>query len=231
MPNRTLYPNDSQDYYGTAYKFGDIEDRYAQARASKGGDDNPVNQLNSETDHIKIQQQKINKQSLPLQNNQVEGGDTEAEIQDKPMTENIKEKEEKKEEQSFSMFDYNKDGKVDSNDFVGPLRDASSSAYGMGQASVKFVGESGGAILEKAKSSVVKSVVKEAKIDEKYDDAKQEALGQLDILKKEIKTDIENKYEDLKKRTEEKSEEIVDNMKSIGYISVGVLFLFLLMKK
>jgi len=148
------------------------------------------------------------------------------------MTENIKEKEqENQEQQSFSMFDYNKDGKVDSNDFIGPLRDASSSAYGMGQASVKFVGESGGAILEKAKSSVVRSVVKEAKIDEKYDDAKQEALGQLDILKKEIKTDIETKYEDLKKRTEEKSEEIVDNMKSIGYISVGVLFLFLLMKK
>ncbi len=230
MPNRTLYPNDLQDYYGTAYKFGDIEDRYAKARGTKIGDNNPVNQLNSETDHIKIQQQKINKQSLPLENQPVEGGDKE-QVEDKPMTENIKQEKEQEDKQEFSIFDYNKDGKVDSNDLIGPLRDAGSSAYGLGEAGVKFVGESGGAILERAKSSVVKSVVKEAKIDEKYEDAKGEALGQLDILKKEIKTDIEKKYEDLKKRTEEKSEEIVDNMKSIGYIGVGVLFLFLLMKK
>jgi hypothetical protein len=230
MPNRTLFPNDLQDYYGTAYKFGDIEDRYTQARAGKSGDDNPVNQLNSETDHIKIQQQKINKQKLPIKNQAVEGGDKEK-VEDKPMTENIRQEKEQEQKQEHSIFDYNKDGKIDTADLTGPLRDAGSSAYGLGEAGVKFVGESGGAILEKAKSSIVRSVVKEAKIDEKYDDAKQEALGQLDILKKEIKTDIEKKYEDLKKRTEEKSEEVVDNLKSIGYISVGVLFLFLLMKK
>ncbi len=235
MPSLTLRPNESQDYYGLNYVNDEIFKQYAKARNPQVASESVVNQQTSDTPHIKIQQQKINKQLLNKKaeiDQQAIGGrpafttpEQQHETNRRPNLEtSIGDKEDIGEDYSQIL---EKLGEED----ISTEQSFGQKIYSVGESAVSGVGESGAAILNRAKDSIVSGIMEKGDVEGKWKELKSGSKEEIVKFKAELRDEADRKYDDFIKQTKGEADKLQDTIKSAAYVAVGGIFLFLLMKK
>lgn len=235
MPTLTLRPNESQDYYGLNYVNDNIFKEYARARNPQVASESIVNQQTKDTPHIKINQQKINKQllnkSADIDKQNVDGRpafttpEQQHETNRRPNLEtSIGDKEDMGDDYSQIL---EKLGEED----ISLEQSFGSKVYSVGESVVSGVGESGTAILNRAKDSVVSGIMEKGDLEGKWKELKTESKEEIVKFKAELREDANRKYDNFIKETKGEADKLQDTIKSASYLAVGGIFLFLLMKK
>jgi len=96
---------------------------------------------------------------------------------------------------------------------------------------VSGVGESGAAILNRAKDSIVSGIMEKGDVEGKWKELKSGSKEEIVKFKAELRDEADRKYDDFIKQTKGEADKLQDTIKSAAYVAVGGIFLFLLMKK
>lgn len=204
---RQLYPNDSGDHYGEQYPFDSLEEEWERAKMD--------NTSSIEVPkHIKINKQKdITKQKGDTIASEVNSGQTE------PIQEAQASKEENKE--YSEILENLKEEDISHDTSTGQK------IYSTLEAGVKSVGESGGAIIKQASKSVAEGISEGIQLDEKYKDTKRIVEDRTEELIHRGEAQVDK----IQATIDQQGEKLNETIKNIAYLSVGVVFAFLLLKK
>ncbi len=248
MPTLHLYPNDSRDYTGHTYNFDAVFDKW---RAIKEGGVSDKAETIQQEKHIKIDTGKdirgvkgkhIEKGLKEEKGTGIVGKEAHTTINTQINTETTNtidgEGDKGGDEKSFSLFDYNQDGKIDSSDLSNAGYDAGNKVFSMTKSGVNKVGEGYEAFVEKSSRATARGMAEGLDLDRRISE-----------IESRFKHDLDKKYESARKSAEgiaqttaeditEDSRKIRDEititaetMRNASYLAVGVVFAYLLLKK
>ena len=233
MPSLRQHPNDKKDYYGSNFDIYGVEDAWISFK--NGTPIDPViASENQPPEHIKIDTSyDTRKMEGAKIDREEETGHIEHERPQvhKPniQVEHTEHNNDTSEHNDPHQYgDYNEDGVRNHLDLKDATTDAGYKVFGMGKTAVSGVatatGNSLSSMIKSGSRSIAEGVSEGVGVDKKFED-----------LKKEVKSELKEARAEIVARAEGKADEGIrlttETITQVGYVSVGLIFVFLLLKK